>query len=114
MSRGLRSGTLVYDPSRLGQLLENLIRNAVEHGGESVTVTVGALTDGFFVAADGSGITEERREQIFGGYSTAHDGAGFGLSIAESVAYAHGWDVRVTESESGGTRFEITGVTEVG
>lgn len=100
------------DSSRLRQLLENLIRNAVEHGGETVTVTVGSLPNGFFVADDGRGISEEVRDRIFdAGYSTTHDGTGFGLNIVKEVAHAHGWEVRATESESGGARFEITGVT---
>ena len=100
------------DSSRLRQLLENLIRNAVEHGGEDVSVTVGRLSDGFFVADDGVGISEKLRDRIFDvGYSTAHDGTGFGLNIVEDIADAHGWNVQATENESGGARFEITGVT---
>jgi signal transduction histidine kinase len=37
-------------------LLENLFRNAVEHSGDEVTITVGSLEDGFYVEDDGSGI----------------------------------------------------------
>lgn len=44
------------------------------------------------------------------GYSTAADGTGFGLSIVEAVASAHGWDAHVTEGPDGGARFRITGV----
>jgi PAS domain S-box-containing protein len=99
------------DRSRLRQLLENLFRNAVEHGGETVTVTVGDVEDGFYVEDDGPGIPEEDREAVFeAGFSTIADGTGFGLSIVEGVADAHGWTVRVTESDDGGARFEITGV----
>jgi signal transduction histidine kinase len=104
------------DPDRLQQLLENLFRNAVEHGGADVTVRVGALGDGaepgFYVADDGAGIPAEDRETVFGsGYSTDEDGTGFGLAIVEEIAEAHGWEVVATESETGGARFEITGVT---
>jgi PAS domain S-box-containing protein len=105
------SRTVRCDPSRLQQLLENLYRNAVEHGGPEVTVTVGAADDGFSVGDTGPGIPESEREQVFeSGYSTATDGTGFGLRIVEQIAQAHGWTVRVTESESGGARFEVTGV----
>ena len=99
------------DRSRLRRLFENLFRNAVEHGGAGVTVTVGDLDDGFYVADDGPGIPENDREQVFeNGYSTATEGTGLGLSIVRSVADAHGWDVAVTDSRGGGTRFEVRGV----
>ena len=99
------------DPGRLKQLFENLFRNAVEHGGEAVTVTVGACgTDGFYVADDGVGISDTDREDVFNrGYSTSTNGTGLGLSIVKSICDAHGWSVRITGSETGGTRFEITG-----
>jgi len=103
--------TVRADRSRFAQLLENLIRNAVEHGGGDVTVTVGELDDGFYVEDDGSGIPESERADVFdAGYSTTEDGTGFGLNIVERVAEAHGWDVHVTEGTNGGARFEITGV----
>ena len=104
-------GRVLADESRLTQLLENLFRNAVEHGGRDVTVTVGALPDGFFVADDGPGVPEADREEIVdAGYSTNDAGTGFGLSIAQEIVDAHGWRVDVTESESGGARFEFRGV----
>jgi len=103
--------TINTDQSRLRQLLENLMRNAVEHGGEDVTVTVGELDDGFYVEDDGPGIPENERDDVLkAGYSTAEDGTGFGLSIVKQVAQAHGWDVCVTDCSDGGARFEITGI----
>jgi len=100
------------DKSRLAQLLENLIGNAVEHGGDGVTVTVGELDDGFYVADDGVGIPPAEREQVFDvGYSADGDGTGFGLRIVEQVVEAHDWSVSVTESAAGGARFEVTGVS---
>lgn len=99
------------DRTRVGQLLENLIRNAVDHGGPEVTVTIGDLEGGFFVADSGDGIPDDDRDRIFeAGYSTTTDGTGFGLSIVREIATAHGWQIDVSESESGGARFEFTGV----
>jgi signal transduction histidine kinase len=99
------------DRDRLRQLLENLLKNAVDHGGEDVSVTIGELADGFYVADDGPGIPPDDREDVFAaGYTSETDGTGFGLSIVSQVADAHEWDVEVTESASGGTRFEIRGV----
>ncbi|MFC7058718.1 sensor histidine kinase [Halovenus salina] len=106
--------TVKADETRLASLFENLLRNAVEHGGDDVTVTVGELADGFYVADDGEGIPPDEREEVFeNGYSTADDGSGFGLSIVKRVAEAHGWEVVVTEGDDGGSRFEITGVETV-
>ena len=102
---------LSADQSRLRQLFENLYRNAVEHGGEDVTITVGDLDDGFYVADDGPGVDGDAAGQIFTpGYSTSEAGTGFGLSIVDQIVAAHGWRVQHTSSESGGARFEITGI----
>ncbi|TKX80713.1 ATP-binding protein [Halorubrum sp. SD626R] len=108
------------DEQRLRQLLENLFRNAVDHGtadgrGESagVAVTVGPLADGggFYVADDGPGIPEDERDRVFeSGYTTTSDGTGFGLDIVSEIAGGHGWEVAVTDSDDGGARFEFTGV----
>jgi PAS domain S-box-containing protein len=100
--------TVHADSSSLRQLLENLYRNAVEHGGGDVTVRVGETDDGFYVADTGSGISESDRTKVFeAGYSTGSDGTGFGLRIVKGIADAHGWEVAVTESEQGGARFEF-------
>ena len=106
------SRTVGADPSRLRQLFGNLFRNADEHADGPVTITVGDLEGGFYVEDDGPGIPEDVREQVFeAGYSTGHDGTGFGLSIVEEIVDAHGWEISLTESDAGGARFEITGVT---
>ena len=104
--------TIHADESRLKQLVENLVRNAVEHGGDTVTVTVGELDDGFYVEDDGPGIPESERDDVFdAGYSTNEAGTGFGLSIVKQVVNAHDWKIRVTEGSKGGARFEVSGVT---
>ena len=96
---------------RLKQLVENLFRNAVEHGGEDVTVRVGEVERGFYIEDDGTGISEENRERVFEtGYSTNADGTGYGLSIVQRIVDAHGWDLRLTEGCEGGARFVISGV----
>jgi len=98
------------DQSRLQQLFENLVRNAIDHGSDDVTVTVGDLPNdrGFYIEDDGPGMSEEVQQQAFqSGYSTADDGTGFGLTIVQEIVEAHGWDIRVTEDESDGARFEI-------
>jgi signal transduction histidine kinase len=102
--------TIKADQGRLQQLLENLFRNAIEHGGEDVAVQIGSLDDGFYVEDDGSGILKNNRDVFDAGYSTSDDGTGFGLNIVEQIAEAHDWQICITEGSEGGARFEITDV----
>lgn len=103
--------TVEADADTLQQLFVNLFRNAVEHGGRSVTVTVGSLPGGFYVADDGSGIPSTERDRAFeSGYSTKDDDAGLGLTIVEQVAEDHGWQVALVPGDGSGARFEFVGV----
>jgi signal transduction histidine kinase len=130
---------VVADPSMLQQALENLFANAVEHGstsprdgedavehgstssrtgsddavdhgGEDVTVRVGTVEGGFYVSDDGVGIDPADRKRVFESGYTADGGTGLGLAIVDRIAAAHGWDVSVEESETGGARFEFSDV----
>ncbi|MFP8954471.1 PAS domain S-box protein [Natrialbaceae archaeon A-arb3/5] len=98
------------DPERLRELLLNLFRNALEHGGDGVTVRIGPLSydGGFYVEDDGPGIPDGERDNVLErGYTTDEHGTGFGLAIVTEIALAHEWQVDVTESRDGGARFEI-------
>jgi PAS domain S-box-containing protein len=102
------------DESQLQQLLENLVRNAVTHGDAGGTIEIGTLADGFYVQDDGPGIPEAERERVFEmGYSSRDGATGIGLRIVSQVSNAHGWDITVTESPDGGTRFEFRSVESV-
>jgi signal transduction histidine kinase len=110
------------DADRLQRLFENCFRNAREHAGDDVTVTIGV--DGFdtetrlasdsrafWVADDGRGIPEGERESVLEeGYTTDADGTGFGLAIVREIAEGHGWVVSVEESSSGGAAVRFEGV----
>jgi signal transduction histidine kinase len=105
--------TILADEDRLMQLFENLFRNAREHAGDDVTVTVGELDDanGFFVADDGPGVPEDQREDVFEpGTTSMSGGTGLGLNIVREIARGHGWTVELTESADSGARFEFAGV----
>jgi len=102
--------TIRADPELAGTLLENLFRNAIEHGdAEAVHVTV---TDGgFAVADDGSGFADAALDRVFErGYTTTDDGTGLGLAIVADVTDAHGWTIDVSASETGGARFAFGNV----
>lgn len=104
---------IIADEGRLIELFENLFRNAVEHGGEAVTVRVGLLNDeeGLYVEDDGTGISESERDDIFNaGYSSAAEGTGFGLAIVHQIVEGHDWEITATTGSDDGVRFEITQV----
>ena len=104
--------TISADSQQLLRLFENLFRNAVEHGGSGVTVRVGSTDEGFSVADDGVGIPADKRGSIFAErVSHDGDGTGYGLAIVRDIVAAHDWEITVTDSEGGGARFEITGVS---
>lgn len=102
---------ILADERQLKQLIENMLRNAVAHGGSAVSVRVGEMDGGFFIEDSGPGIPADDRSRIFTrGYSTSAEGTGLGLAIVNEVVEAHDWEVFVTEAKSGGARFEITGI----
>jgi len=114
------------DRDRLLTLLENLFRNSVEHAARDAAVRVGCLDDGgespdaretasgFYVEDDGPGIPDERKEEVLNhGFTTSEDGTGFGLTIVNDVASAHGWDLALADGEDGGLRVELTGVERI-
>ncbi len=106
--------TIFGDPERVRQLLVNLLQNAADEG-ETTTITVGSLDDGFFVEDDGPGVAASARETIFeSGNSTKSGGSGFGLTIVNEIVRAHGWGIDVTDGRDGGARFEITNVAVTG
>jgi PAS domain S-box-containing protein len=101
------------DPERLKEAIENLLRNAIEHNEQSVGIRAGILSDGdgVYVEDDGEGIPAAERGRVFdSGYTTIKQGTGFGLSIVAEIIDAHGGSVRIREADSGGARFELTGI----
>ncbi|WP_424004064.1 sensor histidine kinase [Haloarcula salina] len=101
--------TVDADPDRLRLLFERLFDNAVDHGGEGVTVTVGDADGGFYVDDDGPGIPDDEREDVFElGYGTTRDGEGYGLFFVQVIAHAHGWTVAARESANGGARIDVS------
>jgi signal transduction histidine kinase len=95
------------DPMRIGEVLANLLHNAVRHtpAGGLVVVAVERAPDGrvaFTVADTGPGIPPEELPHVFDRFVKAADsgGAGLGLAIARSLVEAHG-GVITAESEPG-------------
>jgi signal transduction histidine kinase len=113
---GVRLATRVTDPIaeigvdrlRIGEVLGNLLSNALRHtpSGGSVTVAAAPTGDGveFSVTDSGPGIATDRLPFVFDRFSKAPDspGAGLGLAIARSLVEAHGGRIRA-ESDTTGT-----------
>ena len=106
------------DRPRIGQVLSNLLDNAVRAAGPHghVTVRVAAEEAGSTIDVHdtGPGVPAAERERIFDrlvrldeGRGRAGGGAGLGLPIARGIARAHGGDVRCLPAETGGW-FRVT------
>jgi signal transduction histidine kinase len=110
--------SLWTDPQRVGQILRNLISNALkftEQGG--VRVEAHLVPDGrvaFEVADTGRGIEREDLERVFeeyaqvGGRDTALPGTGLGLAISRRLAAALGGVLTVSSEPGRGSTFTLT------
>jgi len=81
--------------------------DSLEHGstGDGLTVSVGPLPDGFYVADDGSGFDIDPDEATTYGRSSTSGGTGFGLAIVREIAAAHGWELSIEDDD--GARFDF-------
>jgi signal transduction histidine kinase len=112
---------LLSDPSKLRQIVTNLVGNAVKftsQGGITVRVTLrqqeqtcDLLCE---VADSGSGVPEEAQTRIFEPFEqvrslhfTQHQGTGLGLPIARALARALGGDLWLQSSDSTGSTFAL-------
>ena len=104
------------DPDRIGQLLSNLVANALTHGSPDAPVRVAGRSgaDGFTLSVTNAGppIPEAARRRLFQPFSrpaadTPRPGLGLGLYIAARIAEAHHGTLAVT-SEAGQTCFTLT------
>jgi signal transduction histidine kinase len=99
--------TIDVDPLRIGEVLGNLVANALRHTPAGGVVFLAAYQgdDGveFQVKDTGSGIDPERLPHVFDRFSKTPDssGAGLGLAIAKSLVEAHGGTIRADSDPSG-------------
>ncbi len=101
-----------WDGSRVIQLLENLLSNAIRHApdGSTVDVVVEPAGDGvdLIVRDHGPGIDDDHKERVFDRFYRGEgrrSGSGLGLAIARSIVDAHGGGIRVEDPAGGGARF---------
>jgi signal transduction histidine kinase len=116
----LRSGStlLSADPTRLEQVLNNLVGNAVKYSpqGSLVRVAVGGEDDRLFIAVtdEGPGVSPALERQIFRPFSrgpSQHEeveGIGLGLYVSKRIIEAHGGTLAVSSPDGRGATFQAT------
>ena len=108
-----------HDPQRIGQVVVNLVANAVKFTprGGSVTVDLSATIDGarIDVTDTGTGIATTELPHIFERFyrgSSASEarssGSGLGLAIVRSIVEMHGGSVEVESRVGAGSRFSVS------
>lgn len=110
---------ILADPDRLGQVLSNLLDNALRHTPEHGTVKVRCSDDGawvvFTVSDNGEGIAAEHLGHVFDRFyradqarDRAHGGSGIGLSIAKALVEAHEGQISAESPGAGlGSTFTV-------
>jgi len=116
--------TYYTDPTRLNQVLNNLVSNAIkftEHGSITLTIKRSAQTkrdNGIFDTLDfavkdtGIGISQEKQELLFTPFIQAdsdttrkYGGTGLGLSICQEIITAMGSKISLSSQENKGSKF---------
>lgn len=107
-----------WDNIRLGQLIANLLSNAVQYGRADTPITLNVINDGngvvISVSNQGEPISNIHLETIFKSFSRGARSAeattsnlGLGLFIANEIASAHGGSISVVSNQSEGTTFSV-------
>lgn len=110
--------TFIGDPLRIGQILTNLVSNAVKFTSRGrVTVTARPIADAeleLIVTDTGVGIPPEKQAMIFQKFTQAdssvtrqYGGTGLGLAICKGLAELMGGNIAVESEVGRGTRFTV-------
>ncbi|MEM1364193.1 MAG: ATP-binding protein [Pseudomonadota bacterium] len=102
-------------PNGFQRMMNNVVSNALRHG---ETVRISAVRANrkleIIVEDDGPGIAEDQRDNVFRPFyrldqsrNIDESGTGLGLAIARDIAFAHGGDITLDDSEMGGLRVHI-------
>jgi len=110
--------TVNADPERIGQVLSNLIGNAIKFSPRGGRITVAAVEGQdqvrVSVADTGMGISPEHLPHVFDRYwqttlsSIRSKGSGLGLPIAQGIVRAHGGQMRAESVVGKGSTFYFT------
>lgn len=105
---------VMTDPTHLGNILTNLIDNALKYSGDSVAIKIIITHDSIRVADNGIGIPRVSLPHVFDKFyrvphGNLHDvrGYGIGLYYVKSMTERMGWSIDVSSTEGVGTEFTI-------
>ena len=107
-----RAVEAVVDPDQLKQVVDNLVRNALDAMPEGGHLRIAAGSDAdsatIEVADTGPGIAPEVQARIFDLYfTTKEDGTGVGLAVSQQIVTAHGGTIEVESRPAAGTRMTV-------
>ena len=97
-------------PSAIARAITNLVRNAIDHGGNAGAIVVAVSSDAVISVSDqGPGIPADQQELIFEPFyrvTPRSKGAGLGLALVRQIIARQGGEVTI-DSSSAGTTFAI-------
>lgn len=107
------------DPLRIGQVLDNLVSNAIKYSPDGGKVSISAETDKQWVRLSvkdtGMGMSAEDAARVFNRFFRADSaqraaipGAGLGLSITRMIVERHGGSIACESGEGQGSIFTVT------
>ena len=110
--------TVAADKSSIGEVITNLVDNAIKYSNDGGTVEVTAKRSGDFVAVSvidhGIGIARSAAEHLFTKFYRSHrsrasvGGTGIGLYISRGIVESHGGTIGVDSTEGEGSTFTFT------
>lgn len=105
------------DPTRITQVLHNLLSNALKYSPEGGEIRVSAAAEAgelrIVVEDDGVGISPAEVPRIFEPFRRSREtreaipGVGLGLAVSQRIATAHGGEIEVTSRPGEGSRFTL-------
>ncbi len=110
---------VAIDDSRIGEVLTNLVENAVKFSDDNTAITIEAKTSGkeviVSVTDEGIGIPAELHQKVFerffqgeGRKAGRRKGTGLGLAISQGIIEAHGGKIWVESEPGRGAKFSFT------
>ncbi len=117
--REINPAPLNGDPERLGQVITNLVSNAIQYTQPGGKVVISTRCDGssalLIVEDTGVGIPEidlplvfDRFHRVDSARSRGSGGSGLGLAICQGIVKAHGGEIAVASTLDHGSRFTVT------
>ena len=111
--------TILGDETRLRQVIDNLLTNAIKYSPDNKTITVGGRFSRqsvtVFVRDEGAGIPKSESDRIFDRFyridntiTRRTQGAGLGLYLVKAIVEAHGGEIAVKSQIGGGSTFYFT------